>query len=213
MNKYELGIKIDQIKKLAAKKEYTEAAAIAKDINWTKIKDWQALATAINVQEAVGDYEEARDMAILAYNRNLGGRKLVYKLTEFFIKVGDFDNANELYEEYSKSSQHDVSRFILYYDLRKAQNASDNELVGILEDYREHEIDEKYMYELAKLYYKTGRKEECIKTCDNIVLWFQDGIYVEKAVQLKEKLGVVLTKTQKGILEDVRKKKGRYRGN
>ena len=146
-------------------------------------------------------------MAILAYNRNLGGRKLVYKLTEFFIKVGDFDNANELYEEYSKSSQHDVSRFILYYDLRKAQNASDNELVGILEDYRDHEIDEKYMYELAKLYYKTGRKEECIKTCDNIVLWFQDGIYVEKAVQLKEKLGVVLTKTQKGILEDVRKRK------
>ena len=207
MNKYELGIKIDQIKKLAAKKEYTEAAAIAKDINWTKIKDWQALATAINVQEAVGDYEEARDMAILAYNRNLGGRKLVYKLTEFFIKVGDFDNANELYEEYSKSSQHDVSRFILYYDLRKAQNASDNELVGILEDYREHEIDEKYMYELANLYYKTGRREECIKTCDNIVLWFQDGIYVEKAVQLKEKLGVVLTKTQKGILEDVRKRK------
>ena len=207
MNKYELGIKIDQIKKLAAKKEYTEAAAIAKDINWTKVKDWQALATAINVQEAVGDYEEARDMAILAYNRNLGGRKLVYKLTEFFIKVGDFDNANELYEEYRKSSQHDVSRFILYYDLRKAQNASDNELVGILEDYRDHEIDEKYMYELAKLYYKTGRKEECIKTCDNIVLWFQDGTYVEKAVQLKEKLGVVLTKTQKGILDDVRKRK------
>ena len=207
MNKYELGIKIDQIKKLAAKKEYTEAAAIAKDINWTKVKDWQALATAINVQEAVGDYEEARDMAILAYNRNLGGRKLVYKLTEFFIKVGDFDNANELYEEYSKSSQHDVSRFILYYDLRKAQNASDNELVGILEDYRDHEIDEKYMYELAKLYYKTGRKEECIKTCDNIVLWFQDGTYVEKAVQLKEKLGVVLTKTQKGILDDVMKRK------
>ena len=207
MNKYELGIKIDQIKKLAAKKEYTEAAAIAKDINWTKIKDWQALATAINVQEAVGDYEEARDMAILAYNRNLGGRKLVYKLTEFFIKVGDFDNANELYEEYSKSSQHDVSRFILYYDLRKAQNASDNELVGILEDYREHEIDEKYMYELATLYYKTGRKEECVKTCDNIVLWFQDGRYVEKAVQLKEQLGVTLTKTQKGILEDVKKRK------
>ena len=207
MNKYELGIKIDQIKKLAAKKEYTEAAAIAKELNWTKVKDWQALATAINVQEAVGDYEEARDMAILAYNRNLGGRKLVYKLTEFFIKVGDFDNANELYEEYSRTSQHDVSRFILLYDLRRAQNASDNELVGILEDYRDHEIDEKYMYELAKLYYKTGRKEECVKTCDNIVLWFQDGTYVEKAVQLKEQLGVVLTKTQKGILEDVRKRK------
>ena len=213
MNKYELGIKIDQIKKLAAKKEYTEAAAIAKELNWTRVKDWQALATAINVQEAVGDYEEARDMAILAYNRNLGGRKLVYKLTEFFIKVGDFDNANELYEEYSKSSQHDVSRFILYYDLRKAQNASDNELVSILEEYRDHEIDEKYMYELARLYYKTGRKEECVKTCDNIVLWFQDGTYVEKAVQLKEKLGVVLTKTQKGILDDVMKRKSDVEAN
>lgn len=207
MNKYELGIKIDQIKKLAAKKDYAEAAAIAKELNWSKVKDWQSLAIAINVQEAVGDYEEARDMAILAYNRNLGGRKLVYKLTEFFIKVGDFDNANELYEEYSRTSQHDVSRFILYYDLRKAQNASDNELVGILEDYRDHEIDEKYMYELATLYYKTGRKEECVKTCDNIVLWFQDGRYVEKAVQLKEQLGVTLTKTQKGILEDVKKRK------
>ena len=213
MNKYELGIKIDQIKKLAAKKEYAEAAAIAKDINWTKVKDWQALATVINVQEAVGDFEEARDMAILAYHRNLGGRKLVDKLTEFFIKGGDFDNANELYEEYSKSSQHDVSRFILYYDLRKAQNASDNELVSILEEYRDHEIDEKYMYELARLYYKTGRKEECIKTCDNIVLWFQDGTYVEKAVQLKEKLGVVLTKTQKGILDDVMKRKSDVEAN
>lgn len=207
MNRYELGIKIDQIKKLAAKKDYAEAAAIAKEINWSKVKDWQSLATAINVQEAVGDYEEARDMAILAYNRNLGGRKLIYKLAEFFIKVGDFEHAAELCDEYSKNSQHDVSRYILLYDLRKAQNASDNELIGILEDYRDHEIDEKYMYELAALYYKTGRKEECVKICDNIVLWFQDGRYVEKAVQLKEKLGVALTRTQKNILEDVRKRK------
>ena len=113
MNKYELGIKIDQIKKLAAKKDYAEAAAIAKELNWSKVKDWQSLATAINVQEAVGEYEEARDMAILAYNRNLGGRKLVYKLTEFFIKVGDFENANELYEEYSRTSHHDMSRINL----------------------------------------------------------------------------------------------------
>lgn len=207
MNKYEMGIKIEQIKKLAIKKEYQEAADIAKELNWSKVKDWQSLATAINVQEAVGDYEEARDMAILAYNRNLGGRKLVYKLTELFIKVGDYENANALYEEYNKTSQHDVSRYILYYDLRMAQNASDNELVGILEEYRDHEIDEKYMYELAKLYAKTGRKEECIKACDNIVLWFQDGKYVEKAVQLKEELNAGLTKTQLRILEDVKKRK------
>ena len=111
------------------------------------------------------------------------------------------------FKEYSKSSQHDVSRFILYYDLRKAQNASDNELVGILEDYREHEIDEKYMYELANLYYKTGRREDCIKTCDNLVLWFQDGVYVENAVKLKEKLGVNLSNTQRRILGEINARK------
>ena len=120
MDKYEFNIKVEQIKKLAAKKEFKEAAAIAKAMNWQKVKDWSTLATVINVQEAVGDYEEARDMAILAYNRNLGGRKLVYKLTELFIKVKDFDNANLLYEEYENASMHDVNRFILYYDLRKS---------------------------------------------------------------------------------------------
>ena len=97
MDKYEFNIKLEQIKKLAAKKEYKQAADIAKEMNWNKIKDWSTLATIINVQEAAGDYEEARDMAILAYNRNLGGRKLIYKLTEFFIKVDDFENAEDFY--------------------------------------------------------------------------------------------------------------------
>ena len=104
MDKYEFNIKLEQIKKLAAKKEYKQAAEIAKQMNWNKVKDWSTLATIINVQEAAGDYEEARDMAILAYNRNLGGRKLIYKLTEFFIKVDDFENAEELYREYAKLS-------------------------------------------------------------------------------------------------------------
>ena len=157
-----MNLKIEQIKQLAAKKSYKEAAAIAKEMSWHKVKDWNALATVINVQEAVGDYEEARDMAILAYNRNLGGRKLVYKLTEIMIKLKQFDDADGLYEEYERMSQHDVSRYILYYILRKAEGASDNELVEILEDYKNHEIDEKYMYELACLYAKTGRKDECI---------------------------------------------------
>lgn len=206
MDKYEFNIKVDEIKKLAAKKSYKEAAAIAREMNWKKVKDWNTLATVINVQEAAGDYLEARDMAILAYNRNLGGRKLVYKLTELLIKLEDFETAEELYDEYEKMSPHDVNRFILYYDLRKAQNAADNELVEILEDYKEHEIDEKYLFELANLYSKTGRKEECIKTCDDIVLWFQDGVYVEKAIQLKKSFGAELTNTQKKILEKARNK-------
>lgn len=207
MDKYEFNLKVEQIRKLAAKKQYKEASKIAKDMNWTKIKDWSTLATVINVHEAVGDYEEARDMAILAYNRNLGGRKLIYKLTEFLIKLGDFDNADQLYDEYERASQHDVNRFILFYDLRKAEKASNNELIEILEDYKEHEIDEKYMYELAELYFKTNRKEECIKICDDIVLWFQDGVYVEKAVKLKQDMNVSLTNTQKKIFDDIQNRK------
>ena len=213
MDKYEFNIKLEQIKKLAAKKEYKQAATIAKEMNWNKVKDWATLATIINVQEAAGDYEEARDMAILAYNRNLGGRKLIYKLTEFFIKVDDFENAEDLYNEYAKMSPHDVNKFILYYDLRRAQGAPDTELVEILEEYKESEIDEKYMYELANLYYKTGRKEDCIKTCDNLVLWFQDGIYVEMAVKLKEKLGVNLSNTQKKILVEINARKSDEEAN
>ena len=213
VDKYEFNIKLEQIKKLAAKKEYKQAAQIAKEMNWNKVKDWSTLATVINVQEADGDYEEARDMAILAYNRNLGGRKLIYKLTEFFIKVNDFENAEELYKEYAKISAHDVNRYILYYDLRRAQGAPDTELVKILEDYKESEIDEKYMYELANLYYKTGRREDCIKTCDNLVLWFQDGVYVENAVKLKEKLGVNLSNTQRRILGEINARKSDEEAN
>ena len=213
VDKYEFNIKLEQIKKLAAKKEYKQAAQIAKEMNWSKVKDWSTLATVINVQEAAGDYEEARDMAILAYNRNLGGRKLIYKLTEFFIKVNDFENAEELYKEYAKISAHDVNRYILYYDLRRAQGAPDAELVKILEDYKESEIDEKYMYELANLYYKTGRREDCIKTCDNLVLWFQDGVYVENAVKLKEKLGVNLSNTQRRILGEINARKSDEEAN
>lgn len=213
VDKYEFNIKLEQIKKLAAKKEYKQAAQIAKEMNWNKVKDWSTLATVINVQEEAGDYEEARDMAILAYNRNLGGRKLIYKLTEFFIKVNDFENAEELYKEYAKISAHDVNRYILYYDLRRAQGAPDTELVKILEDYKESEIDEKYMYELANLYYKTGRREDCIKTCDNLVLWFQDGVYVENAVKLKEKLGVNLSNTQRRILGEINARKSDEEAN
>ncbi len=209
MDKYEMNLKIEQIKQLAAKKNYKEAAAIAKDMSWHKVKDWSALATAINVQEAVGDYEEARDMAILAYNRNLGGRKLVYKLTELMIKLKQFDDADGLYEEYERMSQHDVSRYVLYYILRKAEGASDNELVEILEDYKNQEIDEKYMYELAELYAKTGRRDECVKACDELALLFQDGIYVEKAMKLKQGLGAPLTTMQIKIIDSALNKEER----
>lgn len=207
MDKYEMNLKIDQIKKLAAKKAYKEAAALAREMNWMKVKDWSVLATVINVQEAVGDYEEARDMAIIAYNRNLGGRKLVYKLTQLLIKLDQFEEADELYDEYDRMSPHDANRYVLFYELRKAEGATDNELIGILEEYKELEADEKYLYSLASLYAKTGRKDECIKTCDDIILWFQDGTFVEKALQLKKEQGASLTTMQKKIQADAANRK------
>lgn len=206
LDKYELNLKIEEIKRLASIKSYKEAAEMAKSMSWHKVKDWSALAAAISVHEAVGDYEEARDMAILAYNRNLGGRKLVYKLTELLIKLEQLEEAQGLYEEYEKMSQHDVNRYILQYDLRKAQGASNNELVEILEEYKAKEIDEKYMYELAKLYSKTGRTNECIEACDELALLFQDGKYVEKAMLLKSKVGGELTRHQTKQLEQAKNK-------
>lgn len=206
LDKYELNLKIEEIKRLASIKSYKEAAEMAKSMSWHKVKDWSALAAAISVHEAVGDYEEARDMAILAYNRNLGGRKLVYKLTELLIKLEQLEEAQGLYDEYEKMSQHDVNRYILQYDLKKAQGASNNELVEILEEYKAKEIDEKYMYELAKLYSKTGRTNECIEACDELALLFQDGTYVEKAMMLKSKVGGELTKHQTKQLERAKSK-------
>ena len=206
LDKYELNLKIEEIKRLASIKSYKEAAEMAKSMSWHKVKDWSALAAAISVHEAVGDYEEARDMAILAYNRNLGGRKLVYKLTELLIKLEQLDEAQGLYDEYEKMSSHDVNRYILQYNLKKAQGASNNELVEILEEYKAKEIDEKYMYELAKLYSKTGRTNECIEACDELALLFQDGKYVEKAMLLKSKVGGELTKHQTKQLEQAKKK-------
>ncbi len=207
MDKYEMNLKIDQIKKLASKKAYKEAAALAREMNWMKVKDWSILATVINVQEAVGDYEEARDMAIIAYNRNLGGRKLVYKLTQLMIKLGQFEEADELYDEYDRMSPHDANRYVLFYELRKAEGASDSELIGILEEYKELEADEKYLYSLASLYAKMGRKDDCIKTCDDIILWFQDGTFVENALQLKKEQGANLTTMQKKIQADAASRK------
>lgn len=205
MDKYEFNIKLDQIKKLAGKKDFKTAAKIAKAMDWRKIKDWATLSLIINIQEASGDYEEAKDTAILAYNRNLGGRRLVYKLTELFIKLGEFRDAEDLYKEYSRMSQHDVNKFVLLYKLRKAQDVPIERLIEILEEYKDHEIDEKYLCELAELYSKAGRVEDCLKECEEIALWFQEGRFVEKALRIKQQYAK-LTTSQQQILDNAGKK-------
>jgi len=204
VDKYEFNIKLEQIKKLSEKKDFTSAAKIAKAMDLRKVKEWTTLSLIIKVQEASGDLEEARDIAIIAYNRNLGGRRLVYKLTELFIKLGELSDAEGLYKEYVRMSQLDVNKYILLYNLRKAQKAPDTRLIEILEEYKDHEIDEKYLCELAQLYSKTGMVEECLKECEEIALWFQEGIYVEKALRIKKQYEQ-LTSAQQRILDNVEK--------
>ena len=198
---------MEQIQTLVEKKKYKQASDLAKTLDWHKVKDWPSLSAAITAHEKVGELEEARDMAILAYNRNLGGKKLVYELTTLMIKLKQFDDADQLFLEYEKMASRDVNKYVLYYELRKAEGAQSNELVEILEDYKSQEIDEKYMYELAKLYSKTGRKKECVKACDEIALLFQDGTYVVKALKMKQFHGAKLTDSQQKKLDEARARK------
>ena len=207
LDKYDMKISMEQIQTLVEKKKYKQASDLAKTLNWHKVKDWPSLSAAITAHEKVGELEEARDMAILAYNRNLGGKKLVYELTTLMIKLKQFDDADQLFLEYEKMASRDVSKYVLYYELRKAEGAQSNELVEILEDYKSQEVDEKYMYELAKLYSKTGRKKECVKACDEIALLFQDGAYVVKALKMKQFHGAKLTDSQQKKLDEARARK------
>lgn len=208
MDRYELNLKIDQIKSLADKKDYQAAAAIANAIDWRKVKDWSTLATVINVQEGAGYLEEARDTAILAFNRNQGGRRLVYKLTELFIRLGQLNDAEELYKEYAHMAPHDVNRFILEYKLQKAYDADKEVLIEILEDYREQEVDEKYMFELALLYSECNMAEKCVKMCDEIAMWFPDGEYIDSALRLKSKYADITSTQQQILKKAVQKKAG-----
>lgn len=182
-----MNLKLDQLKQLTAKKSYEEAAELAKTIDWKKVKNYDFIAMAMDVQEEVGDYEEACNLAALAYNHNRGGKKLVYRLTELLIKTKRYDDADDMYEEYQKISRGGNECFPLLFNLRKAEGADDNELVEILEDYKESEVDERYMYELAALYLKTGRNDEAVNAADQVDLLFHDGIYVEKCLKIKKK--------------------------
>lgn len=206
MDKYEFNIKLDQIKKLATKKDYKAAALIANTLDMRKVKDWSTLATVINVQEAAGFTEEARDTAILAYNRNQGGKRLVYKLTELFIRLHQFDDAEDLYNEYVHMAPHDSNRFLLEYKLQKAENAQVNTLIEILEEYREQEMDARYMYELAQLYSYADMGDKCIRICSDIILYFSDSEYCAPAVELKQKYSTI-TQTQQKLFEDAMRRK------
>ena len=185
MDKYEYNLKLDQMKTFLADENYEEAANIADSINWNKIKNVNALVKAGEVYEKAERYEDSKEVLLLAYDRSPIGRMIIYKLAEVAIKMGDFTAAEEYYEEFVKIAPHDNLRYVLRYNIKKNQGASYDELIPILEELKEQEYTEEWAYELAYLYHKNGDVDKCIDACDELILWFGDGPYVERALELK----------------------------
>ena len=185
MDKYEYNLKLDQIKSLSSEENYVGAAEIADTINWNKIKNINTLVKAGEIYEKAERYDDARDILLMAYDRSPIGRMIIYRLAEVAIKMGDYDDATEYYDEFVEIAPHDDLRYVLKYSIKKGQGASYDELIEILEEFKEQEYTEEWAYELAYLYHKAGKTEKCIEACDELILWFGDGPYVERALELK----------------------------
>ena len=195
MDKYEYNLKLVQIKALSAEEGYMSAAEIADSINWNKIKNVNTLVKIGEIYEKAERYQDARDILLMAYDRSPIGRMIIYRLAEVAIKMGDYDAATEYYDEFVEIAPHDDMKYVLRYAIKKGQGASFDELITILEEYKDEEYTEEWAYELAYLYHKAGKADKCIDACDELILWFGDGPYVERALELKM-LYQPLTKAQ-----------------
>ena len=206
MDKYEYNLKIDQMKSLFAEENYEAAAELADTINWNKIKNVNALVKAGEVYDKAERYQDSRDVLLMAYDRSPIGRVIIYRLAEVAIKMKDLSAANEYYEEFVKIAPHDNMKYVLRYNIKKAQGASYDELIPILEELKDQEYTEEWAYELAYLYHKAGMSDKCIDACDELILWFGDGPYVERALELKM-LYQPLTKIQESKYRKFRQEK------
>uniref|UniRef100_UPI0040572420 tetratricopeptide repeat protein n=1 Tax=Agathobacter sp. TaxID=2021311 RepID=UPI0040572420 len=206
MDKYEYNLKLDQIKTLLSEGNYKDAEELADTINWNKIKNVNALVKLGEVYEKAGRYEESRDILLNAYDRSPIGRNIIYRLAEVAIKMQDFDGATEYYEEFVGIAPHDTQRYIIKYELMKAKEAPLEELIPVLEEFKEQEFTEEWAYELAYLYHKAEEAEKCVEICDELILWFGDGAYVERALELKM-LYQPLTKVQEEKYRGFRRSK------
>ncbi len=185
LDKYEYKLKLDQMKSLTAEGKYEDAAEIADTINWRKIKNINALVKVGEIYEKVGRYDESKDVLLTAYDKSPIGRMIIYRLAEVAIKTKSFDEAKEYYQEFVEIAPHDNLKYVLKYEISKAQGADIGTLIGILEELKEQEYSEEWAYELAYLYHKAGMSEKCIEACDELILWFGEGPYVERALELK----------------------------
>ncbi len=185
MDKYEYNLKLDQMKALIAEGNYAAAAEIVDSINWRKVKNVNLLVKAGDVYIRQKRYEEARDILFMAYDRSPIGRMIIYRLAEISIKMKNLDDAEEYYREFVEIAPHDNLKYVLRYKISRAENADIQTLIAILEELKEAEYTEEWAYHLAYLYHKAGESEKCIDACDELILWFGEGIYVERALELK----------------------------
>ena len=206
MDKYEYQLKTEHIRQVVARKEYGEAAKLCDTIDWTKIRDVKMLTLAADVYTAVGEYEKAIDILQQAYEYAAMGRRIVYRLTELALKADSYDDAKNYFEEFCRIAPNDQGRYILLYKMARYQKATLDEKIKILEAYKREDFDEKWAYELAVLYAMNNEKDKCIQLCDDIILWFGLGKYVEKALSLKSQFAP-LTPAQKEKVQKFADKK------
>ena len=185
MDKYEYRLKAEQIEKLAGKKDYETAARIADTIDWRRVRSLDMLYVVSEVYEAMERYEDCMEILNIAYDRAPVGRMLLYKMTEIATKMHEFKEAINLYREFVKAAPHDQSRYILKYQIYRERGSSLEDQIQTLQEYKTHEYQERWAYELASLYAEAGMTEECVRECDELILWFSEGEYVTKAMELK----------------------------
>ena len=185
MDKFEYKVKSDEIKTLISEGQYQRAVEIADEIDWRRVKSVMMLCTISDLYKMVRRYEDSRDLLLLAYERHPGGRTIVFSLCELFIKMGDVYQAVEYYKEYVAVAPKDSGRYILQYKLYEAQDVSLEERIAVLEEMKRKDYREKWAYELAYLYHRVGLATKCVEECDELILWFGDGKYVVKAMELK----------------------------
>ena len=185
MDKYEFNIKAEQMRKMAEQGDYKTAMQIADTIDWRRVRNANLLSYVADIYEHNGEYEEAKDILLLAFERAPVGKRFLFKLSEISVKAGDIQDAQEFYREFCEMSPDDTRQFLLRYLILKAKGAPAEQLIAPLEEYTSEEVDEEWLYTLAKLYSEAGCEDACVRTCDKIMLLFGLGQYVDKAMELK----------------------------
>ena len=201
VDREEFQIKLDEINSLVSRKEYKAALEIVNSIDWRRVKNVRTLCMVGEIYAVNKKYSESREIFLLAYHRSQVGKTILYRLVEVSLKMKDFKEAQEYYEEFVRIAPKDNIRYILQYKIAAAKNVPLEKQIQILEKHKEKEMTERWSYELAKLYYKADNYQKCIEACDDLVIWFRDGKYVIRALELKMKL-TELTPSQQEIYEE-----------